>query len=455
MTVYKQYTNDQYDKFFQNAFSSNFGISEDKIINHFLASGTSVIKSYGCTVSTMKNKYVPLLKSMLNGGYVMFLLISIEEGGGAGNWINHYMHDTANSGYGCMRDDCKYILSIINNMHSNPAYSAYEVMGGSPYVEDTSGSTRKALNACKAGTIGRYYIPSTMAGNSWVFGTKWSEQHQGSTPPSVYYGNPYDGIINAIKKLGGDPFKGDSSDQKHSSGDGLPKNDQTNVTPQFHFATIKPGKIYLNGAVFKGCGVKFRRFKNWLTVKYALNISTGNSQSTSNTQATQSQDKSGHDLKVEKAMSVLNRMQQQQFTYSNARPSLNPNICGYCDCSGFVGWIIHDIYPTIWNNGYINTGTMYTHFKSIGCIVYEGSMNSFKNEYMNKVKKGDILIMGENPLSGAGNSQHTGIMSGDGKDAPFCNQSGSKTFYTASLNWFMTSYYTNLNYPYFCVVRFK
>ncbi len=377
MTVYKQYTNEQYNQFFQNAFSDNFGISEDKIINHFLASGTSVINSYGCTVTTMKNKYVPLLKSMLHGGYVMFLLISIEEGGGAGNWINHYVHDTASSGYGCMRDDCKYILSIINNVHSNPAYSAVEVMGGAPYVEDTGGSTRKALNECKAGSIGRYYIPSTMAGNAWVYGTNWCKVHQGTSAPSVYFGNPYDNIINAIKRLGGDPFKGSSTDSGHSSGDGLPKNDQSNVTQQFHFLTIKPGKIYINGTVFKGCGVKFRRFKNWLTVKYALSLSGGNSQPVSNTQATNLQDKSSNADKVEKAMSVLNRMQQAQFTYSNARPSLNPNICGYCDCSGFVGWIIHDIYPTIWNNGYINTGTMYTHFKSIGCIVYEGSMNYF------------------------------------------------------------------------------
>lgn len=455
MVVYKQYTNEQYNQFFQNSFSENFGISEDKIISHFLASGTSVINSYGCNVQTMKNKYIPLLKSMLNGGYVMFLLISIEEGGGAGNWINHYMHDTANSGYGCMRDDCKYILSIINNMHSNPAYSAYEVMGGSPYVEDTGGSTRQALNKCKAGSIGRYYIPSTMAGNAWVYGTNWCTQHQGQQPPNVYFGNPYDNIINSIKKLGGNPFKDSTGDSEHSSGDGLPKNDQSNTTPQFHFATIKPGKIYLNSSMFKGCGIKFRRFKNWLTVKYSLSISSENSQPVGNTQATNSKDNTSHADKVEKAMSVLNRMNQAQFTYSNARPSLNPSICGYCDCSGFVGWVIHDIYPTIWNSGYINTGTMYTHFKSIGCIVYEGSMASFKNDYMDKVQKGDILIMGSNPLNGAGNSQHTGIMSGNGKDSPFCNQSGSKTFYTASLNWFITNYYANLNYPYFCVVRFK
>lgn len=455
MTVYKQYTNEQYNKFFQNAFSDNFGISEDKIIQHFLASGTSVIKSYGCTQSTMKNKYVPLLKSMLNGGYVMFLLISIEEGGGAGNWINHYANDTANSGYGCMRDDCKYILSIINNMHSHPAYSAVEVMGGSPYAEDEGGSTAKALNLCKAGSIGRYYIPSTMAGNAWVYGTNWCKQHQGSSAPSVYFGNPYDNIINAIKRLGGDPFKGGGGEVKPGGGDGLPKNDQTNVTPQYQFAIIKPGKIYLNGSVFKGCGIKFRRFKNWLTVKYALKIVNPGSQNVGNTQATDKQDKTTNNDKVTKAMAVLDSMHQRQFTYSNARPSLNPNLCGYCDCSGFVGWIIHDIYPTIWNNGYINTGTMYTHFKSIGCIVYEGSMNGFKNNFMNKVKKGDVLIMGANPLGGAGNSQHTGIMSGDGQDAPFCNQSGSKTFYTASLKWFITSYYANLNYPYFCVVRFK
>ena len=68
MVVYKKYTNEQYNQFFQNAFSENFGISEDKIISHFLASGTSVIRSYGCNQSTMKNKYIPLLKSMLNGG---------------------------------------------------------------------------------------------------------------------------------------------------------------------------------------------------------------------------------------------------------------------------------------------------------------------------------------------------------------------------------------------------
>lgn len=205
MVVYKQYGMKVYRRFFHTNFNSNFGVDKDKYLANVLAVGKSRPRSpfntYGVTVENLKNHYVPILNRHL-GGYVMFLAISAYEGGGAGNWINHFGWDTSSNYDQQMLDDIKYIKGVLNNLNTKPTRTAAE-MQGNIYVPDKPNNDVNMLNSCKRGTVGRYYIPSTMAGNSWVFATKWSEAHQGPSAPSVYYDNPYDDIINLIKKSGG------------------------------------------------------------------------------------------------------------------------------------------------------------------------------------------------------------------------------------------------------------
>src|SRR5574344_2138335 len=53
-------------------------------------------------------------------------------------------------------------------------------------------------------------MPSTMAGNAWGFAENWCLENQGSRPPAVYFGNPYDLMIKNIKDSEADPFGGGS-----------------------------------------------------------------------------------------------------------------------------------------------------------------------------------------------------------------------------------------------------
>lgn len=434
MVVYKEYTEDQYSKFLSHKLSDSFGIKESDFLDKFMQlkfTPLSPFTTYGVTRKQLEDDYIPLLNSIL-GGYVFFLLYSYHEGGGAGNWINHYQYDTDTTPYGCMRTDAKY-LSNMAHTHGSPTMSAPEVFNWTPYVEDTPGSTARTLNSMENGTIGRAYMQSTMAGNAWVFGTKWCEAHQGSSAPYVYFGNPYDGIIDLIKKMGGDPFgDGDEDDNKKGPrGDNHPKNPQSTKPKVIKKNGIHNGYIYLNGTLMaKGNGdkIKITRYGNSLFIDTGeakeadINDHDGGDAKESGKES----DKIPTDNKWERIKKEIDRLKNShggQYTYSNDRPQQNPTISGKGDCSGFVGYVIRNVYPQVWGNGWISTGSIYSKFKAMQKVVWVGKASEFPNHY-NDVKKGYIIMMGENDYFGAGNAQHTGIMMGDGADAIFFNQSG-------------------------------
>lgn len=206
MPIYKEYTTAQYEKYLSLPFNSNFGFSEEEAADWYLkqAGAQSCIHSYGITKKKLLNSYIPMLKNKLNGGYFMFFAVSSHEGGGAGNFINHYADDTASTGLGCARDDCDYINWTLKS-NLGVAMSAPEVLGGTMAVQDTPGEATKFYRTLKNGTIGKYYMPATFAGNSWVWATKWTLAHQGPIP-GAYYGNPYDQVIDELKKAGINPF---------------------------------------------------------------------------------------------------------------------------------------------------------------------------------------------------------------------------------------------------------
>lgn len=205
MPSYKSYSIEQYQAFLSQPFSNNFGISENDVANWFMqqAGSGAVRSSYGVTKENLLSTYIPRLKEAFDGGFFLFLAITVTEGGGAGNWLNHYMNDTSGDGLGCMNDDIEYVYTTFTKQFP-PAISAPEV--GGAYVEDVAGQTDAVYNAVPANSLGAYFIPSTMAGNAWVFGEQWCLANQGGAPPAVYFGNPYDDIIHTIQSCGADPF---------------------------------------------------------------------------------------------------------------------------------------------------------------------------------------------------------------------------------------------------------
>ena len=207
MPSHKTYTIEQYEAFLAQPFSNNFGISEESCANWFVnqAGARPVMNSYGVNKSNLLSTYIPRLKESFDGGYFLFLAITVTEGGGAGNWLNHYGTDTSSGGLNTMNDDIEYVKYTFKKTEP-PAYGAPEVFNWTPYTEDKAGETQRVYDSVPSGSLGSYFIPSTMAGNAWVFGEQWCLNNQGAGPPYVYFGNPYDDIINTIKSTGADPF---------------------------------------------------------------------------------------------------------------------------------------------------------------------------------------------------------------------------------------------------------
>ena len=227
MPSYKTYTTEQYIGFLKNNTSSNFGMSDEALADWFMGQpgARPVINSYGVNKQNLLSTYIPKIKEY-QGEAAFFLFYTVTEGGGAGNWINHYGSDTSSDGLGCLIDDLEYCKSIDDNYPGYPvAMTAPEVSGTPP--QENINQAQDVYKQCGKGTIGSIMMPSTMAGNAWVFAEDWCLAHQGSSAPAVYFGNPYDLMINTIQGAGVDPFAGNGSGDVGTPGNSAP----TKTTP--------------------------------------------------------------------------------------------------------------------------------------------------------------------------------------------------------------------------------
>ena len=211
MTSYKTYTTEQYISFLKNKITSNFGLSDEALADWFMgqAGAIPVITSYGVTKQNLLSTYIPKIKEY-QGEAAFFLFYTVTEGGGAGNWINHYGTDQGSTGMECLISDLEYCKAINDGYNGYPvAMDAPEVKGIPP--QENINECQNAYNTVGKDTIGSIIMPSTMAGNAWVFAEQWCLDHQGPKPPAVYFGNPYDLMISTIQSAGVDPFAGTGS----------------------------------------------------------------------------------------------------------------------------------------------------------------------------------------------------------------------------------------------------
>lgn len=224
---YKKYSQETYEKYLSlSARADNdFGVSEDTLINWFVqqAGAKPVMNSYGVNADNLKTTYIPAIKEA-NISPQWFLMYTVTEGGGAGNWINHYMSDTSTTGLGCLKDDLQYLNGVLDTWYP-VALSAPECYAA---TEDNEGACQAFYNSLPNGTIGDAYMPSTMAGNAWVWCYNYCHTHRGSAP-LVYFGNPYDDHIATVESLGGnfDGIGTGSNDRNEGTGTGSGNNQQT------------------------------------------------------------------------------------------------------------------------------------------------------------------------------------------------------------------------------------
>lgn len=206
----RNYDMDTYKKFLNTDGSSNndFGISDDTLINWFMGQRGAgpVINSYGVNASNLKSTYIPLIREY-GVSPTFFLMYTVTEGGGAGNWINHYLYDSGSDGVTCIKADLAYLQTMAKTWYP-VALTAPEC----PYsYEDNSGACQAFYETCGDWSIANLIMPSTMAGNAWVWCYGWCSSNIGSAPPACYFGNPYDSMISYILEMGGS-FSGISGD---------------------------------------------------------------------------------------------------------------------------------------------------------------------------------------------------------------------------------------------------
>lgn len=243
MTRYKSHTMQEYETFLRQPFNSNFGISDDKIIQIFLASAgaQAVIQSYGVDENFIRYKLFPELDKR-NLGHFMFLFITMCEGGGAGNWINHYAVDSSPDGLVCAIVDMDYIVTCLTTGYPL-CVSAPECI--KPWVEDNAGAAQAFYASAPQTSIAGYYMCSTFAGNAWVWATNWCEQNQGPVP-LIYFGNPYDDIMNKITSMGGNISNGGGTGTKPPNTSQSQKPPSTQK-PNVSAPILTKNLIYLDG----------------------------------------------------------------------------------------------------------------------------------------------------------------------------------------------------------------
>lgn len=93
--------------------------------------------------------------------------------------------------------------------------------------------------------------------------------------------------------------------------------------------------------------------------------------------------------------------------YDQIRPQGDVATCGYSDCSGYVGWCLRNIHPSVWNNGSVNTGTISNIFTNAGYKIIEGTYAQARP----LMEVGDIINMSSTTPFGFGD--HVGVFNGD------------------------------------------
>jgi hypothetical protein len=149
---------------------------------------------------------------------VFFYAYTVNEGGGAGGFINHYGSEAAGGGLGNAKRDAEYLANQSKIMTSQPSW----IDAGNPVdfvPQDVKASGNASFQSMPSGTIGRAYIPATAATTWEVYypnGLK-SEFNQVQN-----YGHPLNDTMQNIQKMGGDPTKGGATVQSGASSSGCP-----------------------------------------------------------------------------------------------------------------------------------------------------------------------------------------------------------------------------------------
>lgn len=191
-------------KFATSPVTSTWGVSISKAESLFLNKNPRIANYYGLN----KNNISKVSDAVKREGVspVFFYMYAVNEGGGAGGFINHFPSSSGNA-VADAEKDADYLKTTASSTAFPPA------TGGGLGSIDTS-YAKKLLDKLPEGSVGRVYIPATSAVTAeiaYLNGVKagWTTK----------YGHPLSACIDFIKQLGGDPSKADTIKVDDTSSD--------------------------------------------------------------------------------------------------------------------------------------------------------------------------------------------------------------------------------------------
>lgn len=202
-----EFTRDQVLAFAHSSIDSTWGISDSVVEQWFLkqAGARRVIGRYGLNTDNINNITATIKSHGISP--VFFYAYTVNEGGGAGGFINHFKGDTLGGGVGNASRDAKYLIDASNNSGFKPSW----IDAGNPVdfvPQEIKNSGNTDFDNMPPRTVGRSYIPATAA-------TTWEVYYPDGLKKEFNkiqnYGHPLNDTMSNIKKMGGDPMQGGSN----------------------------------------------------------------------------------------------------------------------------------------------------------------------------------------------------------------------------------------------------
>jgi hypothetical protein len=196
-SVGNTFTIDQVKVFASVPITSTWNISDSTVEQWFLkqARALATITKYGLNSSNIGD--ITSAVKAANVSPVFFYLYTVNEGGGAGGFINHYGSDIAGGGPANATRDAEYLATQSKVTNGKPA------TGGGEPADMPTAEAQQILDALPAGSLGVAYIQATSAVTAEL------EDLSGKTGDwSGLFGKPLSAAMQNIQTMGGDPLQG-------------------------------------------------------------------------------------------------------------------------------------------------------------------------------------------------------------------------------------------------------
>ena len=194
------YTLDQVKTFLSTPITSTWNISDSTVEQWFLkqSGARATITKYGLTSGNIGT--ITSVVKAANVSPVLFYLYTVNEGGGAGGFINHYGSDIPGGGPANAARDAEYLATTAQQTNGTPA------SGGGEPADMPTAEAKAILDSLPAGSVGVAYIQATSAATAEL------EDLSGKTGAwTGLFGKPLSASMQNIQSMGGDPSQGGTS----------------------------------------------------------------------------------------------------------------------------------------------------------------------------------------------------------------------------------------------------